>query len=108
MLSVEFAQSPSPIFKLTLEIRILRWFQCIDGSAPGVEFCEQCLDSIWLVGSEILLFAGIGGDVVEFRLFSPVENNELPVAIAHYGTGDTALIAPMWIVPEQWLALDGG
>lgn len=50
---------------------------------------------------EVVVFAGIGGEVVELGAFLEVIDDEFPIAITDGGRRDAALVSPMRIVPEQ-------
>ena len=58
-------------------------------------------DPWFFSGSEIILFPGVPGEVVEFVPLVLVVMDELPVPSADNGTWFTALVAIVRVVPEE-------
>ena len=58
-------------------------------------------DPWFFPGSEIILFPGVPGEVVEFVPVVLVVMDELPVSAADDGTWFPALVSIVWVVPEE-------
>jgi len=68
---------------------------------PGIESGMEFPDSWFFPGSEIILFPGVPGEVVEFVPAILIIMNELPVPTADDGTWFPALVAIVRVVPEE-------
>lgn len=68
---------------------------------PGIEGGMEFPDPWFFPGSEIILFSGVLGEVVEFVPVVLVVMDELPVPSADDGTWFAALVAIVRVVPEE-------
>ena len=84
-----------------IEAGILRGDTGTGRCEPGIESGMEFPDSWFFPGSEIILFPGVPGEVVEFVPAILIIMNELPVPTADDGTWFPALVAIVRVVPEE-------
>lgn len=68
---------------------------------PFVQFCAQCGGSLGLARGEVVAFADVGREIVEFVVAVFPVVDEFPIAVANDGGRFAALVAVMRVVPVE-------
>lgn len=106
----DFAIPPPPAVAASLPLprrRVGRRKPGADFLLPGAEAGGHGLDAIRFCCGEVVFFAGVGFQVIEFVALAFEEVDEFPVAFPHRGAGGAALVAVVGVVPEEGAGGEG-